>query len=168
MVWRNRVAADFTDALFLSACPYTLFFFFPHRSGFKWQFLQGVLLNFCSWHWDAWLPGRRMAGIIINWYGKPGEQATGCLCVSMNRLLKRAVRIKAVASVEAIVRPDSMLACDGHIVLYFSKDGFDQRLWMVTGCLLPGNLTRSITPVIPAHSIASAMPPSGNWFTGYS
>ena len=61
-------------------------------------------------------------------------------------LVERAVRIK-VASVEAIV-PDSMLACDGHIVLYFSKMDSISDSGMVTGCLLPGNPTRSITPVI--------------------
>ena len=69
----NRVAAGFTGACFFQPV-LCIVLLFPHRVRFKWQFLQGVLLNLCSlalgclvtWAQDGWNH--------VNWYGKPANR----------------------------------------------------------------------------------------------
>ncbi|MBL7694187.1 MAG: ComEC/Rec2 family competence protein [Ferruginibacter sp.] len=107
---------------------YALFFLFPHRVRFKWQFLQGVLLNFVLLALGCLVTWAQDGRNRVNWYGKMWRTGDRLLVRIDEPLVEKSRSYKAVASVEAIVRTDSMLPCDGHIVLYFSKDGFDQRL----------------------------------------
>lgn len=101
---------------------YFLFAFLPLAIKYKWQVVQGCLLNgliLCLGMVITWQKDPRNSN---DWYGHIYHDSDLVVVRINEPLIEKAKSYKANGLVEAIIRDKKEIACTGNILLYFSKD----------------------------------------------
>ncbi len=95
---------------------------------FRWQWIQGLLLNLLVLLAGAWVTRQKDVRLQPQWFGHTASD-TDYLVVRINEpLVPKTKSYKAEAIVEAVVHGDSSMPCNGKILLYFSKDSLPPAL----------------------------------------
>ncbi|MEO5893422.1 MAG: ComEC/Rec2 family competence protein [Ferruginibacter sp.] len=102
---------------------YLLFSLFSMAARFKLQPIQGLILNLLLISFGLLATLHKDTRNSKDWYGNIYREGDLMLIKVDEPLIKKAKSFKSNGFVEAIIRQDSVIACNGKILLYFSKDG---------------------------------------------
>ncbi len=104
------------------------FRFLPIAIKFQWRVLQGILLQMILITFGLFLTWQKDIRHQKNWFGNSYADSN-YLVVKINEPpVEKSKSYKAEAIIETIVRNDSAIACQGKIILYFSKDSLAEKL----------------------------------------
>jgi len=107
--------ACFTIAFFL-------FRLFPLSLRFKWKTLQGFILNALLLSVGVGVTWQKDIRHHTGWFGNYYHDSDHLVLRIDEPLVEKTKSWKAVGTVESIIQHDSAIACEGKILLYFSKD----------------------------------------------
>ncbi|HMU10610.1 MAG TPA: ComEC/Rec2 family competence protein [Ferruginibacter sp.] len=105
-----------------------LFFLLPLSLRFKLQPLQGFVLHLLLAAVGLLISWQKDMRYHTNWYGNFYRQGDHLLVRIDEPLVEKSRSFKAEGCVEAIIQDDTMIACKGKLLLYFSKDSFGHNL----------------------------------------
>ncbi len=111
------VAALIGFALAYSAC-----FLLPLRLRYRWQWLQGILLNVLIVAVAAFATYQKDVRHGSQWFGHTYHDSDYIVVRINEPLVEKPKSFKAEAVVESICRNDTVLATTGKLLLYFAKD----------------------------------------------
>ena len=101
---------------------WALFRLFPLSIKYKWGPLQGFLLTAVMLGFGLFITRQNDIRHHIGWYGKY-YQDSDCLVVRINEpLTEKTKSFKAEGYVESIIHENSVIPCEGKLLLYFAKD----------------------------------------------
>ncbi len=122
------------------AIAFLLFRLFPFALRFKWTALQGFMLNAMLLSLGSLLTWQKDIRYHQEWYGNY-YQDNDYLVVRINEpLTEKAKSFKAEGYIESIIRNDSVIQCEGKLLLYFFKDSIAQQLHYGDKILINKNL----------------------------
>ena len=121
---------------------YLLFYLLPLSLQFKLQSLQGLLINliivtaglFITWQKDIWHSN--------NWYGSFYHDSNYIVVRIDEPLTEKTKSFKAEGYVESVGTNDSLIPCNGKLLLYFSKDSAVKQLQYGDKILISKSLQR--------------------------
>jgi competence protein ComEC len=121
--WYLQVALQ---RIIITACcfsfAFVLFSFLPIAVRFKWRVLQGFILTMLMATFGLLITRQKDIRHDHYWYGNY-YQPHDYLIVTINEpLIEKANSFKAEGYVESVINGDTINACKGKILLYFSKD----------------------------------------------
>jgi len=115
-------------SLFSFAVSFGLFFLLPLSLRFKLQSLQGFVLHLLLAAVGLLISWQKDMRHHTDWYGNFYKQGDYLLVRIDEPLVEKNRSFKAEAFVEAVMQHDTMIACKGKLLLYFSKDSFRNNL----------------------------------------
>ncbi|MBL0357748.1 MAG: ComEC family competence protein [Chitinophagaceae bacterium] len=118
---------SFTGIICFSAA-FIVFSFLPIAEKFKLHFLQGILLQLIliafgmlvTWNKDVRHPDK--------WYGNHYKEGDLIVVTIKEPLVEKTKSYKAEVCIEQVIKNDTAFACEGKLLLYFSKDSLSPGL----------------------------------------
>ncbi len=133
-------------AITISIICFTISFFlfrlFPLSLRFKWKLLQGFILNIILLGIGAAVAWQKDIRHHAGWFGNYYHDSDYLVLRIDEPLIEKTKSWKAVGNVEAIIHQDSVIGCEGKILLYFSKDSFPPQLHYGDRMIIHKNLQR--------------------------
>ena len=105
-----------------------LFRLLPISQRFKYKVLQGIVVNGMLLALGLLLAWQKDTRHSTNWYGNNYRDGDLVVIRINEPLTEKAKSFKAEACVESVIHNDSVTACTGKLLLYFSKDSITQNL----------------------------------------
>ncbi|MEO6720663.1 MAG: ComEC/Rec2 family competence protein [Ferruginibacter sp.] len=119
-----------------------MFYFISLSSKYRWQFIQGLLLNLLLVSLGCLLTWQKDIRHSKEWFGNYYHDSD-YIAIRINEpLVEKAKSYKADGIVEWLNRNDSIISCNGKVLLYFSKDSATQQLHYGDVILISKNLQR--------------------------
>lgn len=137
MEWGQIVVALIGFALAYSAC-----FLLPLRLRYRWQWLQGLLLNLLMVAVAAFATYQKDIRHSSQWFGHTYHDSDYIVVRINEPLVEKPKSFKAEAVVESICRNDTVIATTGKLLLYFAKDSNRPALYYGDRVLLHQPLQR--------------------------
>ena len=128
-------AASFTLA-------YLLFYLLPLSFQFKLQSLQGLLINLFILTAGLVITWQKDIRHSNNWYGNFYHDSDYIIVRIDEPLTEKTKSYKAEGYVESVVSNDSLIPCNGKLLLYFSKDSAVKQLHYGDKILISKSLQR--------------------------
>ena len=105
-----------------------LFRLMPLAIKFKWGALQGFMLNALLVSFGLFLTWQKDIRHDHNWYGQYYHDSDHLVVHINEPLIEKTKSFKAEGYVESIIRGDTVIPCEGKLLLYFSKDSILPQL----------------------------------------
>ena len=125
------VGFPFTAIIIAFICftiAYLLFRLFPLALRFKWKTLQGSILIVLLLCVGAGLTWQKDIRHHTKWFGNYYHDSDYIVLRIDEPLTEKTKSWKAAGHVESIIENDSAIACEGNMLLYFSKDSLPPQL----------------------------------------
>ena len=116
------------------------FLFLPVAVKFRFQFLQGFLLQLLFFGFGLLLTWQNEFRHNNNWYGRYYQNGDYLVVTLSEPLIEKSKSFKADVWVEQVIHNDSSINCKGKLLLYFSKDSIAPNLKYGDRILLKKNL----------------------------
>ncbi len=107
---------------------FLLFSLLPVAMLFKLLPLRGIILNLLLLSFGALLTWQKDIRHKENWYGNFYKDSSYIIATINEPVVEKTKSYKADALVEAVVTNDISIACEGKLLLYFSKDSSVNQL----------------------------------------
>ena len=121
---------------------YLLFFLFPIAVRYKLQALQAVILNLLLITIGLLLTWQKDVQHTNSWFGQYYHDSDYLVVRIDEPLIEKSKSYKADGYVESLIHKDSVIACTGKVLLYFSKDSLEPPLKYGNKILINKNLQR--------------------------
>ena len=121
---------------------YLLFFLFPMAVRYKLQALQAVILNLLLVTIGLLLTWQKDVQHTNSWFGQYYHDSDFLVVRIDEPLIEKSKSYKADGYVESLIHKDSVIACTGKVLLYFSKDSLEPPLKYGNKILINKNLQR--------------------------
>lgn len=133
-------------AIIIAIICFTIAFFlfrlFPLSLRFKWKLLQGFILNTILLGVGAGVTWQKDIRHHTAWFGNYYQDNDYLVLRIDEPLTEKTKSWKAIGRVESLVHNDSVIACEGKILLYFSKDSIPPQLHYGDRVIVHKNLQR--------------------------
>jgi competence protein ComEC len=100
----------------------TIFYFLPLSSRYKLQPLQGFLINILLLALGSLITWQKDPRHYSSWYGNHYRDSGYIIARIEEPLIEKTGSYKATAVVESFIDHDTVISCEGKLLLYFSKD----------------------------------------------
>ena len=107
---------------------YFLFRLFPLALRFKWKTLQGFILNVMLLSVGTGMTWQKDIRHHTEWFGNYYHDNNYLVLRIDEPLTEKPKSWKATGQVESIIQHDSVITCEGRVLLYFSKDSIPPQL----------------------------------------
>lgn len=115
-------------SLFCFGISYVLFYFFPIFLQYKFQWLQGFILNLLIISFGLLLTWQKDIRHSNTWFGHYYKDSDYLVVRIDEPLVAKAKSDKANGVVQAVLHDTTVTKCNGKIVLYFAKDSAGANL----------------------------------------
>ena len=110
------------------AIAYILFSFLPAGIQFRLQIFKGIFLHLLLLYAGMFLTWNKDARHNPEWYGHFYKEGDFIVATIKEPLIEKTKSYKADAGIEQLITNDTTIACNGKLLLYFSKDSTTPQL----------------------------------------
>ena len=121
---------------------FLLFRLFPLALRFRWKTLQGFILNVLLLSAGAGVTWQKDIRHHTKWFGNYYHDSDHIVLRLDEPLTEKTKSWKAAGHVESIIQNDSVITCEGNILLYFSKDSIPPDLHYGDRMIIHKNLQK--------------------------
>lgn len=129
-------------AIVCFSAAFLLFRLFPLSLRFKWKILQGFILNALLLGIGIGVTWQKDIRHHPAWFGDYYHDSDYIVLRIDEPLTEKTKSWKTTGNIESIIQQDSVIACEGKILLYFSKDSLPPRLGYGDRIIIHKNLQR--------------------------
>ncbi len=139
--WYGQISLPvIITALISFAIAFGLFNLFPLAVKYKWGALQGLVLTALLVSFGLFIAWQKDVRHHHNWYGRYYHDSDQLVVRINEPLVEKAKSFKAEGYVENILHGDSLIPCEGKLLLYFAKDSLVPQLHYGDKILISKNL----------------------------